>query len=617
MTMNNLIIKYPLDLTGLRPENLVTNESHTAPRERARGFAPRYGAFFTKSMRIVHAATGKPLVKGVDYLALHLYEKATRATGQEICAAVQIINEDLDGEFLFTYQVVGGEFSANVSVIEELLAALALDNRPVKWGEILGLPNAFPPSAHLHDVDDLYGFEYLIEALDRIRSAILLGDYYDHEEIRQRIENLRNFLLEEDQKIIGMLDEHMQDHSNPHAVTKAQVGLGSVENFPVASLAEAQAGTANNRYMTPERTHDLVKEKALKPLTAHINDKANPHETTKAQVGLGLVENFGVASQAEAEAGSSNSLYTTVLRVMQMLTKFAVTPLSDHIADKSNPHGTTKAQVGLGSVDNYATASQAEAEAGTATNLFLTPFTGLKMIMKHAGELLTAHINDKANPHGTTKAQVGLGSVDDYPTATSAEMIAGTATNRFATPAGVKAVLNSDLGNYVPKADVNYSLGSAAGKIPFTSAGGVTQLGSTWRGGSVTVTMSGTTAVFNGNVDAVDCISRSDIRDKREVQKLSYERAVVILRESEGGHTYFLLDEDQRTGGVIAQYLLKNYPEALVETFNAAGEKRWGVRYNAISGLLMTLALGQENRIDSVESELKVMKEALKELLGR
>ena len=604
MTMNALIIKYPLDLTGLRPENLVTNESHTAPRERARGFAPLYGAFFTKSMRIVHVATGKPLVKGVDFIALHLYEKATRATGQEICAAVQIINEDLDGEFLMTYQVVGGEFSSNVSVIEELLEALALDNRPVKWAEILGLPNAYPPSGHLHDVDDLYGFEYMVEALDRVRSAILLGDYYDHEEIRQRIVNLREFLLSEDQKIIAMLEDHLQDKNNPHTVTKAQVGLGNVENFTIASLAEAQAGTASNRYMTPERTHDLVKEKALKPLQAHIDDKANPHNTTKAQVGLGLVENYAVATQVEAEAGTSNSLYTTVLRVMQMITKFAVTPLNTHIADKANPHATTKAQVGLSLVDNYDTATQTDAEAGTATNLFMTPFTTAKAIAKQAGELISAHVNDKANPHAVTKAQVGLGSVDNYPTATTAEMTAGTATNRFATPAGVKTVLDNNLANYVPRADVNYSLGSANGKIPYTSAAGVTQLGTTWRGGSVTVTISGTTAVFNGNVDAVDCISRSDIRDKDGVESLSYERAVGILKESKGGHTYYLLDEDVRTGGVIAQYLLKHYPEAIAKTFNAAGEERWGVRYNAITGLLMTLALGHEQRLDEIAARL-------------
>lgn len=51
----------------------------------------------------------------------------------------------------------------------------------------------------------------------------------------------------------------------------------------------------------------------------------------------------------------------------------AIEALEGHAANKSNPHSVTKAQAGLGSVDNYGTATQAEAEAGTVTNKFMTP----------------------------------------------------------------------------------------------------------------------------------------------------------------------------------------------------------------------------------------------------
>ncbi len=40
------------------------------------------------------------------------------------------------------------------------------------------------------------------------------------------------------------------------ATTKEDVGLGNVENYGIASEAEAKAGTANDKYMTPERTSD-------------------------------------------------------------------------------------------------------------------------------------------------------------------------------------------------------------------------------------------------------------------------------------------------------------------------------------------------------------------------
>src|SRR5690606_17299055 len=54
------------------------------------------------------------------------------------------------------------------------------------------------------------------------------------------------------------VDEHAKRTDNPHGVTKAQVGLGSVANYGVASQAEAETGTANNKYMTPLRTKQAI-----------------------------------------------------------------------------------------------------------------------------------------------------------------------------------------------------------------------------------------------------------------------------------------------------------------------------------------------------------------------
>ena len=45
-------------------------------------------------------------------------------------------------------------------------------------------------------------------------------------------------------------DEHIDSTSNPHGVTKSQVGLGSVANYGIATQAEAEAGTSSSKYMT-------------------------------------------------------------------------------------------------------------------------------------------------------------------------------------------------------------------------------------------------------------------------------------------------------------------------------------------------------------------------------
>ncbi len=45
---------------------------------------------------------------------------------------------------------------------------------------------------------------------------------------------------------------------NPHSVTKAQVGLGSVQNYGIATKAQAEDKLITNVYMTPERTWDAL-----------------------------------------------------------------------------------------------------------------------------------------------------------------------------------------------------------------------------------------------------------------------------------------------------------------------------------------------------------------------
>ncbi|MDO7787506.1 tail fiber protein [Desulforamulus aquiferis] len=42
------------------------------------------------------------------------------------------------------------------------------------------------------------------------------------------------------------------------ALTKSDVGLGNVENYSIATQAESEAGTVTNKYMTPQRTKQAI-----------------------------------------------------------------------------------------------------------------------------------------------------------------------------------------------------------------------------------------------------------------------------------------------------------------------------------------------------------------------
>ena len=87
------------------------------------------------------------------------------------------------------------------------------------------------------------------------------------------------------------VEEHVGNSDNPHAVTKAQVGLSNVDN---TSDANKPVSTA---------TQAALNDKADQAdLTAHTGNKNNPHAVTKAQVGLANVDNTSDANKPVSAA---------------------------------------------------------------------------------------------------------------------------------------------------------------------------------------------------------------------------------------------------------------------------------------------------------------------------
>nr|DAS88670.1 MAG TPA: structural protein [Caudoviricetes sp.] len=71
-------------------------------------------------------------------------------------------------------------------------------------------------------------------------------------------------------------------------------------------------------------------------ISAHVNNRSNPHNVTKAQIGLSNVLDVEQASK---------------------------TDLNNHARNTNNPHNVTKAQLGLSNVDNVKQATYTDHEA--------------------------------------------------------------------------------------------------------------------------------------------------------------------------------------------------------------------------------------------------------------
>lgn len=384
MSSKPIIVKYPLDLTGNNPNNLVLGEPHELPDGTNRAIVPNYGAFYAESLAVKDADSGEYLQPREQFKAVQLYQEATEVTGLEVTTVVVVTDPLVSKNIEIDYQAVGGEFSHSVTALRNMLSDLDLDERPIKWGDIIGKPDAFPPAPHLHDAGDLYGFEYVVSALEQVYHGIIIGDEASHDEIRQYIHLVEQAIRALVQALDDALQAHKADDTNPHKVTKAQTGLGLVQNYRIATKAEAEDGTHHQSYMTPLRTNEAIVSLAHSYTDKHENRKDNPHRVTKAQVGLGSVANYSPSSQAEAEAGSANNRYMTPLRTAQAIERQIAIAFRAHRSDSSNPHNVSKSQVGLGSVSNYSIASQSQAEAGTVNTRYMTPLRTRQAILAHS-----------------------------------------------------------------------------------------------------------------------------------------------------------------------------------------------------------------------------------------
>ena len=141
------------------------------------------------------------------------------------------------------------------------------------------------------------------------------------------------------------LNAHVVDTNNPHAVTAAQVGA-LVDTHPAKDVTAQKIANWDDAYDHSEIT------------------EGNPHGVTKGDVGLSLVQNYAMATQAQAQAGTNDESYMTPLRtkeaILELTPEVDLSPyaldqdLQNHVDATNNPHSVTKTQVGLGNVTDDA-----------------------------------------------------------------------------------------------------------------------------------------------------------------------------------------------------------------------------------------------------------------------
>jgi hypothetical protein len=358
---------YPLDPSGSSPANLVVGEVHQTVNRVTRAVVTNYGAFFQNSMIVTDLATGLTLNSSQWYPA-QLYEQPTLMYGQAIYSLIMITDPTVSDNISMTYQALGGPYSTSQQALVDYINNLDLDDRPASWPQIINKPDSFTPSPHLHDVGDIYGFEYIVQSLDRLSYAIQVGDASYNDSILAYVDAQNSNLGAELTSLQAQLTAHIQNYANPHQVTAAQVGAYTIAQ---TTAAINTASATLNSSITTVQTN----------LTSHEQNISNPHQVTAAQVGA------YTTTQSDANLAAVNtSLTNSIGSVSQTLTS--------HTSNTNNPHSVTAAQVGAYTIAQTTAAINASAA---------TLNTSITTVQNN----LTSHVQNVNNPHNTTAAQVG------------------------------------------------------------------------------------------------------------------------------------------------------------------------------------------------------------------
>lgn len=323
---------YPEDLYCSNPNNLITDEVQTLQTPGVDDYyfiIPHAAPFYVETLKLRNHQTGTLYVEGVDYLVGHYFVDAMKSLKRPIAGSIRFLRKNITGQARIEYHTVGGQWGFSAQAILAELSNKQLNPIIRSWEQIDGLPARFPTIAHDQSVDQLTGSDDIVEAIEQVAAVM-------------------------EAAAAGSSESHINDRNNPHGVTQAQVGLSDVVNLPLASLTQALLATFDGGYTTPRTVIHAINHFAVTPLSNHIADKNNPHETNKQQVGLGNVPNLPLANNEEAIDPLNNatfmSPYTTALMIQSLLPVNRIDnlelELQAFIGRRDNPHQVTAAQVG-------------------------------------------------------------------------------------------------------------------------------------------------------------------------------------------------------------------------------------------------------------------------------
>jgi hypothetical protein len=282
----------------------------TLPHRKERLILLRHGGFYTEQLTIFKP-DGSTLKRGVDWSPAYLYQGLTELTTQEAYGLIVIKNPTVPATVKVSYRAIGGLFGVPVDELKAIMLATQNDQFEFTWDSIVAKPSQFNAEEHKHKFWQSYGWDSTVVELDRIRKAILVGD---DAMVNDAKEYAALLLADAKGRLAGYgkaFEDHYADLQDPHVTTKEQIGLPNMMNWGMATKQQSLDGV-NNKYTNPTRVYQQLAVNAIPALNAHLTNYSRPHQETANQVGCYTEEQINGIWRTylprEATAANSNLL---------------------------------------------------------------------------------------------------------------------------------------------------------------------------------------------------------------------------------------------------------------------------------------------------------------------
>lgn len=250
------------DIRGTNPDNRKLGEKITIEDKTCPWVIPNGSPFFGEpAITKVYDARGAELRHGPDYKFVEEFIPFCELSGRSITCFIELsYNVRKNNAFITVdYQSIGAFFFPRNN-LKDWIKDMGEGTLPIPWHKVLKVPAQLPSEFHSHsiitEIGDWFELSFFFHYMAGIYKT---RDPQVFFKVDQAIDEAFAKLKAIKDEQLQRLVEHDADYEKPHNPTKGDLQLGLLDNFATASVQDDLAGIAKDLFSTPGGANELAK----------------------------------------------------------------------------------------------------------------------------------------------------------------------------------------------------------------------------------------------------------------------------------------------------------------------------------------------------------------------